>query len=84
VWLRSDNRLGGQNGEALENVGYEQVRLEVGAVRERGIRIALGKLSLSLRDPNPGACDQRLHRLIRPTPACRRRDGVVGPASGRR
>ena len=71
--------LAGQHGEALEDVGDEQVSLDFAGTCERVVGVAFGLVRLTLRDRHPGARRQR-HRQV--TAGCRR-DGVVGPAAGR-
>ena len=71
--------LAGQSGEAFQDVGDEQVRLEFGGTRERVVGVALGLFWLTLRDRHPGARRQR----VRQERAGRCRHGVVGPAAGR-
>ena len=51
----------------------------LGGDRERVVGVAFGLFGLTLRDRDAGARRQRQRQV----PAARRRDGVVGPASGR-
>ncbi|MGO8940181.1 MAG: hypothetical protein ACLQLO_24700 [Mycobacterium sp.] len=67
--------LAGRRGETFEDVGNEQVRLDLGGTRERLVGVALGLLRLPLRDRHAGARGQRIH----PPPAGRCRHGLVGP-----
>ena len=51
--------LAGQSGEAFEDVGDEQVRLDFGGTRERVVGVALSLLRLTLCDRHAGARGQR-------------------------
>ena len=70
--------VAGQSGEAFEDVGDEQVRLDFGGARQRVVGVALGLLRLTRRDRHPGADRERQRQL----PAGCSRDGLVGPAAG--
>jgi hypothetical protein len=67
----------GQGAEALQNVGDEQVRAEVGGSGERVVGVTLGTRRLTFRDRHPSACRQH-HDTMR---TLGRRDGIVGPAA---
>ena len=71
--------VAGQSGEAFQDVGDAQVRLDVGGTRERVVGVAFGLVRLTLRDRHAGTRGQRPHQR----PAGRCRDGFVGPAPGR-
>ena len=70
--------LVGQSGEACEDVGNEQVRLDSGAEHKRVVGVTLGGLQLTRRDRDAGADRQRRRRV---SAGCRR-EGLVGAAAG--
>jgi hypothetical protein len=71
--------IAGESGEAPQDVGDEQVRLELGGTRERVVGVAFALFRLLLRDRHPGARQQRK----RQEKAGRARDRLVGPMAGR-
>ena len=67
------------SGEAFQDVGDGQVRLDFGGTRERVVGVALSLVWLTLCDRHAGARRQR----VRQERARHCRYGVVGPAAGR-
>ena len=51
-----------QVGEALEDVGNDEVGMHVGSDHECLMKVALGRFDFILRDLNPRSCGQRRRR----------------------